>query len=393
MKVEQLKTILTTTVNDILKPETPMTAEDISTVIDVGIDPDDFLGANNLDSFISTLVNQVGKIVIDSRSYVANTLDILVDEWEWGSYLERVYFKPMDYDNDNSFNLTEKVYDDVLKFVSPKVDCKIFAERKSFSVPVCIQKVHLKESFTSMEKMNSFVSGIYNSVENSLSLATQILVKMLIQSGIAISDKATGTAVHLITEYNAETGLTGTDVDVLLQNETFLKWVVSRIGLTREYLREYSSSFNDGTLPTFTPNNEQKLVLLSLFSKKVSTNVLATAFNKGELTMGDYDTMGYWQGTFVEGGNPFDLQSVSKVTFTDPKNKLGCGVYTSELPYAKSNVIGFLFDKKALGISFTDKRVVSAPFNADGEFFKDYHKQNGNYIIDKKYPMVAFILD
>ena len=393
MVVEQLKDVLTTVVNEILTPETPMTAEDITKVIDVGTDPEDFLGSANLDSFVSTLVNQVGKIVVDTRSYVANTLDIVVDEWDWGSYLERIYFAPMKYDTDNSFNLSERVYDDVLKFVKPDVSAKVFSERKAFSVPVCVSTVHLKEAFTSMEKMNTFVTGIYVSVENSMSLATQILVKMLLQSGIAISDRGTETAVHLVTEYNTETGLAVTDVGALLQDEKFLKWVVARIGLTREYLREYSSSFNDGTLSTFTPDNEQKLVLLSLFAKKVSTNVLASAFNKGELTMGEYDTMGYWQGTFEEGGNPFALATVSKVTFTDAKNKLGAGAFTTEAPYSKANVIGFLFDKKALGISFTDKRVTSTPFNADGEFFKDYHKQNGNYIIDKKYPMVAFILD
>ena len=57
-----------------------------------------------------------------------------------------------------------------------------------------------------------------------------------------------------------------------------------------------------------------------------------------------------------------------------------------------SNIIGFLYDRYALGISL-DKKKVTTSYTASQDKYNTYHHNIINYIIDDNFPMVAFTLN
>lgn len=54
-----------------------------------------------------------------------------------------------------------------------------------------------------MGMMARYISSMESTVQNTIRLYTRVLTKQLLNSGIAISDKATKTARHLLTEAKA----------------------------------------------------------------------------------------------------------------------------------------------------------------------------------------------
>lgn len=99
-------------------------------LIDIG---KDVLDGGTIDVYAKKLLGLLGKMVIDAKSYEGAGIDsIFVDSFDWGSFVERVYFTPQDLIEDDMWNLIDgKVYENDHKFFAPKVGAKLFEEAKS----------------------------------------------------------------------------------------------------------------------------------------------------------------------------------------------------------------------------------------------------------------------
>ena len=104
-------------------------------LVDVG---KDVLDGGSVDSYVKSLLTQIGKLYIESREYVSELDSIYIDSFDWGGYLERVYFAPQDLVTDDMFNLVNgNTYEDH-KFYKPNVSAKIFEEAKTIMCPISL---------------------------------------------------------------------------------------------------------------------------------------------------------------------------------------------------------------------------------------------------------------
>lgn len=350
----------------------------------------DVLDSGSVDSYVKSLLTQIGKLIIYSDKYKAELPSLFVDSFDWGGYIERVYFSPQDIVEDDMYALVDgKSYDDH-KFYKPNVSAKIFEEAKTLTCPISITRDAVAMAFTNMDEMNRFLSGIYTNVENTITLGMEAYAHMLVSCGIAVSIGATSTARHLATEYYGEGfDKTAHTLSKMLKDKDFLRYCLEQISLTKDRFKRYTTAFNNKSIPVFTNESQTRLALLSDFTTACKFNVSADTFNKEEIGIGSFDKISSWQAFADAEKVDFDVTTNSTISISaDAENKLGIG--TGE--FTKSGIIGILYDYRAMGIC-PQKTKVTSNYTASADFWNHYHHQLLNYILDPNFSMVAFVLD
>lgn len=353
-------------------------------LVDVG---KDVLDGGSVDSYVKALLTQIGKLYIESREYVSELDSIYIDSFDWGGYLERVYFAPQDLVTDDMFNLVNgNTYEDH-KFYKPNVSAKIFEEAKTIMCPISLTEDAVKMAFTSWDEMNKFLSGIQQNVRNTIDLGLDAYAHMLVSCAIAVSDKALHNSVHLLTEAK-EKGIVPTETtsEKALNNEAYLVYCLNRIRNVEKYMHRLTTAYNNGSVPMQA--KEVNKILLTDFVSSTKFNVRANTYNLDEIGIGSYDEISAWQG-ITDGTNKFDYATNSSIKIAaDSTNKLGIGTESVSL----TNAIGLVFDRMALGICPYRSKVTSN-YTAIADFWNEYHHMLVNYILDSNYSMVAFFND
>ena len=345
-----------------------------------------------VDKFVKAVLVQRGKLYIESREYTSELSNIYVDSFDWGGYVERVMFKPQDLIQDEMYNLVDGAsYDDHV-FYEPKAVSKIFEEAKTIMCPISLTEDAIKMSFTSWDEMNKFLSGIEQNVRNTIDVGLDAYAHMLVACGIAVSDKAIGTSVHLLTEA-IERGILeeGTTAGEAMESEAFITFAMRRIAETKAQMHRYSAAFNNHVVPIQA--KDVNMILLNDFVQASKFLVKANTYNINEIGIGEHDTISAWQSvvniTGQDTADYFAFENNSKIKIKgDATNKLGCG--TSDITIG--NVIGIAYDRMAMGICPFKQKVTSS-YTAIADFWNQYHHTLVNYILDSNYPMVAFIVD
>lgn len=359
-------------------------------LVDVG---KDVLDGGTVDVYGKKLIGLLGKMVIDAKKYQGAIIkSIFVDNFDWGSFVERVYFSPQDIIEDDMWNLIDgKVYENDHKFFAPHVEAKLFEEAKSITTPCSFVEEQLRTAFTGWDKMNTFLSGLRTNIENTIELALQAYSQMLVSCGIVISDKNTNTAIHFITDAIAEGVIeSGSTWDDVRRDPEFIRYCMERIATIRDNLKIYSSAYNDGSIPTFTNDDDNKMVLLSQFDKAIKFIGRAQVYNLGEIEIGNYETTPIWQGSHnVTDNDDFSWVTCSSIAISaDASNKLGCGTENILM----NNVAGVIFDHRAMGLCPYRNKVTSS-YTASADFWNEFHHLLVNYIIDTKFSIIALCMD
>lgn len=360
---------------------------DTAMIVDVGkkaaeADP-------SLDNVFKALVTQIGLIDIQNERYQTELPSMFIKSFEWGGYLERVYFDPLDTFDDPMYNI--QAGHDYSKeentYYAPKVSAKVFSEAKPIVTPISRTFEQKQDAFTGLAQMESFMAGIAMEVENTNNLLLDTLAHALVSAGIAISDKNTKTARHLLTEMIAA-GIveSGTTAEQAIKDENALAYIYSEIAKTRKYMTRRTTAFNNGAIPVF--GNTIHAAVLSDFIKAAEIYLKRISFNNEVTTFGDYDEVTMWQG-YSAFNKKFTFDNLSTVCINeDPDDKLGIG----EGIYNTSYCIAFLYDWRAIGIC-PYRQKVRSNYVASADFTTTFHGLLVNHLIDANYSMVAFFLD
>ena len=342
------------------------------------------------EKFTKALVSILGRREIDGLKYTPLYSDIIVNRVEWGGFIERVKIDMADIMDSPMFALENKrSYADIEHtFYQPKVISKIYEEGKGIMIPISIQSEMLTEAFTSWDRMNEYLTKIRSVIRETLKIAMDRYASILVEGAIAISDKATQTSLHLLTEaINGGIVPKGTTAEQALHKEEFLVYATRRIAQIRDNMKVRTIAYNNGNIPIQSTDNN--LYLLSEFARNLKF-AKSGIYNEQMIDFGESKSIPMWQGsTSEEQAEPFNFANASTISLApDPSNKLGIGTEAVKI----SNVIGLLFDRKAIGITIYKEKMTSS-YTASADFWNEYLHALTNQIIDSDYPMVAFILD
>jgi hypothetical protein len=390
MKVEQIYSLVNS-ITDELLGKSDLLQEDLSNVVDVGTELFDNV---SVDNYVKTLVNKVGKTIFVNRAYSGNIPSVLMDSWEFGSVLEKIRADiPQATENDSWDLVDGETYNQDI-FYKPSVSAKFFNKKVTFEVSMSFTELQVKESFTSANQLNGFLSMLYNAVENSMTIKIDSLIMRTINNMIAETvyndiplaegetyAVKTGTkAVNLLKQYNDLTGGTLT-VDKALSNEGFIKYSTYVINLYTDRLSKISTLFNVGGKERFTPKDKLNIVMLSDFKASSDIYVKADTFNKELVELPKADTIPYWQGS----GQDYSLEDISSINVKLTKEG------TSNRIVNMSGILAVMFDRDSLGVTNLDRRVTTN-YNAKAEFFNNYYKFDAGYFNDLNENFVVFFM-
>lgn len=393
MKVTQLYTLINAVTKEVLG-ETVVVNEDLSNVIDIGKAVVD--QQNGLDNYVRKLVNHIGKVIFVNRAYAGGVPSVIMDAWEFGSILEKISTAMPEATENESWKLQdgEEYKQDV--FHQPKVEAKFFNSKVTFEIPMSFTEIQVKESFSSAEQLNGFISMITTSIENSMTVKLDALIMRAINNMIAETLAATiGTgaagsktldftktgvkAVNLLAGFNAQTGKTLTTAKAL-SDPDFIKYATYQISLVSDRMTKVSSLFNVDGKQRFTPADMRRVVLLSDFSKASVTYLQSDINNPEMVALPSHDSVPYWQGS----GTDYALSSTGKI---DVKTASGETVSVPET----AAIIGVVFDRDAVGVANLDRRVTTN-YNAKAEFYNNYYKMDAGYYNDLAENFVVFFV-
>lgn len=348
---------------------------------------------NTVEKATKALCVLLAKREVDEGRFSPLFADIIVDRVEWGGFIERDKIDFADIMDSPVFNIEDKKsYAEIdHTYYAPKVQSKIYDEGKAIMIPISIQRETLTEAFYSWDKMNAFISKIRAKVQQTLKLAIDRYCNALVNGAIIVSAKATGSAVYLLDEALAE-GVNGITADTTpaqaLANKDFILFVAKKIAEVRDNMKVPTTAYNNGSWAV--ASEENTLYLLTNYVRSLKFDVQSGLFNKEEVGFGNFKSIPCWQSAFSkQGKRPFDFTQSSIVSMTaDPTNKLGVGTSAVML----SNVLGVLFDKKALGLTVF-KEYTTTSYTASADFWNEFIHSLTNQILDSDYPIVAFLVD
>ena len=160
MKVTQVYEILNTVIKETLG-QTDLVKEDLSNIVDVGKALE---GQERVDNYVRKLVDHIGKVIFDNRSYDVKEPDILMDGWEYGSILEKIRAEIPDSVANEDWTLMDGQTYNQDKFTAPKVAAKFFNSRVAFEVDMSFAEEQVKSSFSNPTQLNAFFSMIENKI-------------------------------------------------------------------------------------------------------------------------------------------------------------------------------------------------------------------------------------
>lgn len=402
MQVTQLYTLINNVTKEILG-ETAVVNEDLSNVVDIGKAVFD---ATSVDNYVKKLVNHIGKVVFVNRAYAGGVPSVLMDSWEFGSVLQKVSMVLPDATENESWKLVngQEYKQDV--FTAPTIEAKFFNSKVTFEIPMSFTEIQVKESFSSREQLNGFISMITTSVENSMTVKLDALIMRAINnmtaetlvngigSGAAGSKtldftKTSGKAVNLLALYNAQAPASEkVTYATALTSYHFIKFATYTMGIYADRMSKISKLFNIGGKERFTPADMRRCVLLSDFSKAAVTYLQADIQSPDMVALPAHDPVPYWQGSGTDYGlssiGIIDVKTASGETVKVPAQGAGA---------SKKNaaIIGVMFDRDAVGVSNLDRRTTTA-YNAKAEFYNNWYKMDAGYYNDLNENFVVFFI-
>ena len=408
-------------------PKYALTAENEAALVDIGTVAKNYTPA--FEIVFNTMIEQLGKMVIDNREFLADIPDIWVDPIEWGGFVEWVRVGLSDIMDDPMWNpdIWQKNYNDPVPAGStdnvgggkahakkmaelahatylPRVRAMIFKEAKPIMIALSTYKQQLFNAFKGWDECNEFLSGLYRSVKSTLQLKAKAFAMATICCGIALADK-NGHAYNVVKMYHDNIDSTITTVAGAMKSEKFNAYLLEQIANTKDQMAEMSIAYNDGVDPTFTPREDCRVLLNAQYANRLKFGVRANTYNEQLLGIGDYKKVAAWQaitkGTTAGGVTTYsdydwdaittvylDANSVAKLGLTANADT-SSGSYTT---YKRTGVVAFMYDRLGLGMTL-QKETTTTQYSAPEDKVNTFWHGLFNYTVNAAYNMATFYLE
>ena len=383
MKVNQIYELMNSVTKEVLGEEAVVN-EDLSNVVDIGTA---LFNASAIDAYVKSLVNHIGKVIFVNRPYSGSVPSVLMDGWEFGSVCEKISADIPEATENESWDLENGASYDTNIFYKPSVTAKFFNSKVTFEVPMSFTEKQVKQSFSSAEQLNGFLSMLYNAVDKSMTIKIDSLVMRTINNmiaetiyadyqGASTSTKSGVRAVNLLKLYNDKFS-TSLTAEAAVTNPEFVRFASYTLGLYSDRLSKISTLFNVEGKARFTSADYLHVVLLSDFAKAADAYLQSDTYHNEFTKLPNAETVPYWQAS----GTGYDFESVSKIDIKTASNNT----------VSQTGILGIMFDRDALGVTNLDRRVTTN-YNPKAEFYTNWYKFDAGYFNDLSENFVVFFV-
>ena len=388
-----------------------LAALDDQLIVDLGeklqlTEDGDFAVNSPADIMYKALLAQIGKVVIDKRTYIAKLPRLYVDVVDWGLFTEHVMIDLSDVMIDEIWNPNgyipwnasggagvaegSRIAAIEFGYYKPPVNAKLYTKAHGVMVALTRGYDQMFTAFRGVDEYTAFVTGLYNSVENTLQAKAEIYAFMCVSMGIAKAT-ANGNAYDLRLMYAAAGGSTsGLTAEGLLNVPEFQAFMLRTIDETKSYMQRMGSLYNDHDFVTFS--SDPHVIMLTAAAKAAKFGVRANTYNEELLGIGDYDEAPAWQAAIGSGvTQPYTFPIASTILLTpDAATEAGLSDVGDD-PVPLYGYVAVIYDRYAMGVTL-DKRKVTTQYAASRDTLNSFYHSLIRYQINDSYPIVAFYI-
>lgn len=317
------------------------------------------------DPVLQSISQVLSRTIFSTRPYYRKFGGIQVDNQKWGNITRKLNISDKDWENDVRFELVDGESVDMYKVNKPNILQTNFYGANVYERSYTIFKDQLDCAFSGPDEFARFLSMVTGNCTDMIEQAHENLARATVAN--YIGGKVKGDAdscIHLLTEYNALTGLALTKENVYqpANYKPFIDWVYSRIATLTELMTERSQLFHTNitgkTINRHTPLQRQRVYLYAPARFNIESMSLANTYNYNFLKMAYNETVNYWQS----------IQSPSKINVKPSYLKADGSITTPEAALEQDDIFGVIFDEEALGYTVMNQWSATTPFNAKGGY-------------------------
>lgn len=351
---------------------------------------------DNRDRFIECLSDRIGATIIRTLDLDIEYPNLLRSNFEYGAILQKLSVNPLEAIDMGEWDVGSFTADDVKThmFRIAKWDGqqKLFDGINAWEIDLTIPDKLLKSAFTSAEGMAAYINAVMSAMVDSMTMQINGTNRMCVNNYIADTIYENKNVVHLLTEYNGQSGTL--TADEALKDLGFLKYASYRWGQYLDYLAEPTVLFNDEERVRATKRDNAHIFMLKDYTRATDVFLQSSTWHDTYTKLPGYQPVTCWQqiGHAAIGDNPDDPDYVPAVapntlTASTINIKTSAG-HTVE----KSYIIGAIIDREALGTTIYDRETTTDRLNRLG-LTQYTNKMSVGYYNDRSENSVVFVID
>jgi hypothetical protein len=319
------------------------------------------------DAVLGAISQVLTKTMIAVRPYSRKFAGLEFTSDKWGAITRKINFIEGSTETDPTWTLTDGQSVDQYVIDKPKVLETHYYGSETYMDKYTVLTTQLDVAFSNPTEFAAFMSGVATHFSNMWEQWLENVSRQSLLNFMAGKINA-GNVVYLLDEYNTATGQSLTPVSVKLPANyaAFMKWAYARVAdLSRamtERSEAYQTKITGKPIVRHTPVEDQRLFMLSSFLNSMKAEVQSGAYNDSFLNYAYTEDVTYWQA----------FNDPDKISITPVQLKADATLETGTA-VAKSNIIGVLFDRDAIGYNIYQNEIVASPYNARGQYYNNFH--------------------
>ena len=343
------------------------------------------------DPLLNSITQVLSKTIFSIRPYYRKFAGINVSNQKFGNITRKLNISDKDFQDDSRLPLTEGQSVDMYQVCKPTILQTNFYGANMYQKCLTIFKDQLDTAFTTPDEFGRFITMTMQNATDMIEQAHETLARSTIANfmGGILAGEENGQTVHLIREYNAQTGqkLTGETVYAPDNFTNFMKFVVARVKTLSDLLTERSIKYHVNVtgkeISRHTPKNRQKMYLSTPTQYLTETNVLSDLYNEQYMKLVDFERVNFWQSIDAPGTiNITPIYMQKDGTLKSP-----------DAPINNSKIFGVIFDDEALGYTTVNQWSATTPFNARGGYSNIFWHFTDRYWNDFTENGIVLLLD
>lgn len=340
------------------------------------------------DPVLNAISQMVSKTIFSIRPYNRRFAGIQMDSQKWGSITRKLSISDKDFENDKRFELVDGQSIDMYKVNKPAVLQTNFYGQNVFNKTYTIFRDQLDNAFSGPDEFGRFMAMVTQNASDMIEQAHENMARLTIANFIGGKYADSADVVHLLTEYNTQTGssLTATTVYAPANFPEFIKWMYARVSTLSQLMTERSGKFQvqitGKTINRHTPLDRQKVYLSAPLLNEMNARVLADAYHDDFLRYSDTEAVNFWQS--------IDTPDTIEVT---PVMLNADGTVSARTAQTVEKVVGVIFDDDALGYTTIHNWSATTPFNTKGGYWNVDHNFTERYFNDFTEKGIILLLD
>ncbi len=353
--------------------------------------------AAGTDKVWSAMQIQLSKTLFSVRPYSRKFKGLLADDIRWGGIIQKVSYV------DSNLTDAEMVYhpvdgQSVDQWVQKKGDILVtrFTGSDAYQDWITIYDQALRDAFLSESQLGAFYAAkmqeLSNKWEQYIEELNRTALANFIAAKVAKETDFPDGVVHLVTEYNTLTGLTGNNAltaQTVYQPaniRAFFQFVRARINTLSRLMTNRSVKFQCNVtgkpVARHTPVENQKMYILSEALDQIDVMVNTNTYHDEPLAYADVEGVDFWQSI----DSPDQMQITPVIIDANGQAVTGTA-------QTISNLFGVIFDEDAVVTNMKDYRLESTPLNARGLYRNTWLTSNSQYCNDLTEKGIVLLLD